>query len=182
MNFPLGEGFNGRLNLNLREDKGWTYGARSAFSGNKYTGGFVFSSGIRADATAAALAEVIKELDGYAARGVTAEEVTFLKSAVGLRDARLYETPAQKSGFIQRILDYGLPADYVDTENKILAGITKAEIDQLSAKWIKTSNVVILLVGDKASILPDLQKMSYEIVELDVNGDGSRLAASNEHP
>ena len=47
-NFALGGGFNGRLNLNLREDKGWTYGARSSFSGDKYTGEFAFSSGIKA--------------------------------------------------------------------------------------------------------------------------------------
>jgi zinc protease len=171
LNFPLGGGFNSRLNLNLREDKGWTYGASSGFSGNKYTGGFAFSSGIRADATAAALAEVLRELEKFASTGVTAEEVSFLKSAVGLRDARLFETPAQKAGFIQRILEYDLPADYVDFQNKILAGITKAEIDQLSAKWIKTRNVNILLVGDKAGMLPGLQKMGYEIVELDVNGE-----------
>lgn len=171
MNFPLGGDFNGRLNLNLREDKGWTYGARSTFSGNKYNGSFAFSAGIRADATAGALAEVMRELETYAAKGVTAEELSFLKSAVGLRDARLYETPAQKAGFIQRILDYDLPADYVDIANKMLAGITKADLDQLAGKWIKTGNVNILLVGDKASILPGLQKMGHEIVELDVNGD-----------
>jgi zinc protease len=171
MNFPLGGDFNSRLNLNLREDKGWTYGARAGFSGNKYTGGFAFSSGIRADATADALAEVIRELDRYAASGVTAEELAFLKSAVGLRDARLYETPAQKAGFIQRILDYGLPADYVEIQNRILAGITKPELDRLSANWLKTGKMNILLVGDKASILPGVQKLGYEIVELDVNGD-----------
>lgn len=171
MNFPLGGDFNGRLNLNLREDKGWTYGARSAFSANKHTGGFVFSAGIRADATAAALAEVMRELETYASRGVTADEVRFLKSAVGLRDARLYETPAQKAMFIQRILDYDLPADYVDIANKILAGITKADLDRLSAKWIKTTPLNVLLVGDKATILPGLRQMGHEIVELDVNGD-----------
>jgi zinc protease len=114
---------------------------------------------------------VLRELEKFASTGVTAEEVSFLKSAVGLRDARLFETPAQKAGFIQRILEYDLPADYVDFQNKILAGITKAEIDQLSAKWIKTRNVNILLVGDKAGMLPGLQKMGYEIVELDVNGE-----------
>jgi zinc protease len=51
MNFSLGGGFNGRVNINLREDKGWTYGARSAFNGDKYSGEFEFSSGIKAEAT-----------------------------------------------------------------------------------------------------------------------------------
>ena len=59
MNYTLGGGFNSRLNINLREDKGWTYGARSAFNADKYTGDFVFSSGIRADATDSALTEII---------------------------------------------------------------------------------------------------------------------------
>ncbi|HET9941854.1 MAG TPA: pitrilysin family protein, partial [Terriglobia bacterium] len=171
MNFPLGGSFSSRLNLNLREDKGWTYGASSTLSGNKYTGTFAFSAGIRADATAAALAEVMRELEKYGTSGVTGEELNFLKSAVGQRDARLYETPAQKAGFLQRMLEYDLPADYVDIQNRILAGITKAEMDQVSAKWIKTSNVNVLLVGDKALMLPDLQKMGYEIVELNVSGD-----------
>ena len=58
-NYNLGGGFNGRLNIRLREDKGWTYGARSGFTGDKYTGTFYFSSGIRADATDSALAEVL---------------------------------------------------------------------------------------------------------------------------
>jgi len=59
-NFPLGGAFNARLNINLREDKGWTYGASSGFSGNKYTGQYTFSSGIKANATDSALSEVIR--------------------------------------------------------------------------------------------------------------------------
>jgi len=170
MNFALGGGFNGRVNLNLREDKGYTYGARTSLTGNKYTGGFAFSSGIRADATDAALTEVLKELGNYGKDGITPDELSFTKSALGQRDALLYETPVQKAGFIRRILDYHLPADFVDQQNKILAGIGKAEIDALAAKWVKTGGVNILLVGDKAKILPGLQKFDLEIVELDADG------------
>src|SRR6185503_16039264 len=61
MNYILGGSFNSRLNINLREDKGWTYGARSSFSGDEYDGDFEFSSGIKADATDSALIEVVKE-------------------------------------------------------------------------------------------------------------------------
>ncbi len=68
-NYILGGAFNSRVNLNLREDKGWTYGARSSFSGNKYSGLFTFSSGIKAGATDSALYEVMKEIKGYAAEG-----------------------------------------------------------------------------------------------------------------
>jgi zinc protease len=104
MNYVLGANFNSRVNLNLREDKGWTYGARGNFSGNKYSVEYTFSSGIRANATDSALTEVLKEINNYAKNGITDEEVTFMKSALGQRDALLYETPGQKSGFVGRLL------------------------------------------------------------------------------
>ena len=63
-----------------------------------------------------------------------------------------------------------LPADYVDQQNKILAGISKKEIDGLAKKWVQPGKINILLVGDKAKILPGLQKSGYEIIELDNNG------------
>lgn len=171
MNYALGGAFNSRVNLNLREDKGWTYGARCGFSGDKLSGEFEFSSGIKAEATDSALVEVMKELETYSKKGITPEEVAFMKSAVGQRDALRYETGFQKAGFIGRILDFNLPANFTDQQTKILNNMTKQQIDQLAAKWIHTDKANILLVGDKAKILPGLQKMNYEIVELDVNGN-----------
>ena len=171
MNYALGGSFNSRLNLNLREDKGWTYGARSGFSANKYTGLFQFSAGIRADATDSALVEIMKELTTYAATGITAEELAFTKSAIGQQDALKYETGNQKAGFIGRILTYDLPANFVATQNKILAAITKKEIDAVAHQWITTDKINILLVGDKAKILPGVQKLGYEIIELDSDGN-----------
>ncbi len=170
MNYALGGAFNSRLNLNLREDKGWTYGARSAFDGGKQTGDFEFSAGIKADATDSALVEVMKELTNYEANGITPEELTFLKSAIGQRDALRYETGFQKAGFIGNILDNNLPSDYTEQQNKILSNITKAEIDALTKKWISSGKMNILLVGDKAKVLPGLQKLGYEIIELDTDG------------
>jgi len=176
-NYALGGAFNSRINLNLREDKGWTYGARSGFSGDQYTGTFAFSSGIRANATDSALVEVMKELKAYTTSGITEDEIKFMKSALGQRDALLYETGFQKAGFIGRILEYDLPANFVDEQNKILSKITKADIDQVSKKWIKPETANVLLVGDKVNILPGLQKLGYEIIELDVNG---KLKTGNE--
>ena len=171
MNYVLGANFNSRLNLNLREDKGWTYGARASFSGNKYSVDYTFSSGIRADATDSALTEVMKEINNYASNGITADEMNFMKSAIGQRDALQYETPGQKSGFVARLLEYNLEGDYVATQTKILTMMNKAEIDQLAKKWLQTDKMNILLVGDKAKILPGLQKFGYEIVELDNDGN-----------
>jgi zinc protease len=171
MNYVLGGAFNSRINLNLREDKGYTYGARSGFSGNNYTGTFSFSSGIRQDATDSALVEVLNELTEYAKTGITKEEIQFMKSALGQSDARAYETGFQKAAFIGRILRYDLPGNFVEEQNKILKNITESEIDKLAAKWINTDKMNILLVGDKAKILPGLQQFNYEIIELDAKGN-----------
>ncbi len=170
LNYALGGDFNSRLNLNLREDKGWTYGARSSFSGDEYDGDFKFSSGIKADATDSALGEVIKEIRNYAADGITEDELAFMKNAIGQRDARAYETSIQKAGFIRMILDYNLPANYTATQAKILQNMTKKEMDGLIKKHISANKLNMLLVGDKAKILPGLQKMGYKIVELDADG------------
>ncbi len=170
MNYTLGGDFNSRLNLNLREDKGWTYGARSSFSGDEYSGEFQFSSGIRADATDSALVEVMQELKNYRQNGISEAELAFMKNSLGQRDARAYETGFQKAGFIRRILDYNLPANYVDQQNKILAKLTKAEVDAVAKKMLNPDKMNILLVGDKATIFNGVQKLGYEIVELDVDG------------
>ncbi|MBI3139679.1 MAG: insulinase family protein [Sphingobacteriales bacterium] len=170
MNYTLGGDFNSRLNLNLREDKGWTYGARSSFTGDEYTGDFEFSSGIRADATDSALVEVIKELKNYRENGITEPELKFMKNSLGQRDALLYETGLQKAGFIRRILDYKLAADYTEQQNKILASLTKKQVDEVAMKFLDPGKINILLVGDKAKILEGVKKLGYPVIELDTDG------------
>jgi zinc protease len=170
-NYNLGAAFSSRLNLNLREDKGWTYGARSGFSGNKYTGTFTFSSGIRADATDSALYEVINEIRGYATAGIKEDEIEFMRKSIGQSDARNYETGLQKAAFIGRILEYNLPADYVAKQTQIRSAITRKEIDAVAKKYLDVDKMNIVLVGDKKKILLGLQKFGYEIVELDTEGN-----------
>ena len=171
MNYVLGANFNSRLNLNLREDKGWTYGARANFSGDKYSVAYTFSSGIRANATDSALTEVLNEINNYANNGIKEDEIKFMKSAIGQRDALQYETPGQKSGFVGRLLEYNLEGDYINKQNDILKSIDKSQINALAKKWLQTDKMIILLVGDKEKILPGLQKFGYEIIELDVDGN-----------
>ena len=170
MNYAFGGTFNSRLNMNLREDKGWTYGARSSFTGDKQTGQYEFESGIKVNATDSALVEIVKEMKEYSEKGITEDELTFMKSAIGQRDALRYETGVQKAGFIGNILDNNLPADYVDQQNNIIKTISKQEIDALAKRWINPDKMNILVVGDKAKILESLQKLGYEIIELDADG------------
>ncbi len=170
MNYPLGGNFNSRLNLNLREDKGWTYGARSGFSGDEYSGDFQFSSGIRADATDSALSEVMREIKEYSLQGPSDEELTFMKNAIGQNDALRYETGIQKANFIRRILDYNLPANYVDQQNKILKSMTKEQMKEMAKKYLNPDKMNILLVGDRAKIYDGVKKLGYEVIELDTDG------------
>ncbi|MDQ6756398.1 MAG: insulinase family protein [Bacteroidota bacterium] len=170
-NYNLGEGFNSRLNLNLREDKGWTYGARSGFAGDKYSGTFTFSSGIRAMSTDSALSEVIREIKLYNQSGPTAEEIQFMKRSIGQSDARNYETGLQKAAFVERIMRYNLPADFVSQQIKILNAYTVNDANTMIKKYVDLNKMNIVLVGDKEKILPGLQRLGYDIVELDADGN-----------
>ena len=170
-NYALGGAFNSRVNLNLREDKGWTYGARSSFNANKYTGAYTFSSGIRAGATDSALYEVMNDISQYAANGITDEEVAFTQSSIGQSDARNYETGIQKAAFISRILQYNLPADYVTRQNTILHTITKKDLNSITKKYLHPDKMNIVLVGDKALILPGLRRLGYEMIEVDADAN-----------
>ncbi|WP_345949874.1 pitrilysin family protein [Mucilaginibacter sp. PAMB04274] len=170
-NYPLGTDFTSRLNTYLRETKGWTYGARSTFSADKYAGSFAFSSGIRAASTDSALVALMTELKNFSTNGPTAEEVTFLKKAISQGNALRYETGFQKARFISLIQEYNLPADYITRQTALLNSMTQDQLKTVAHQYILPGQMNILLVGDKARILPGLQKLGYEIVELNTDGD-----------
>lgn len=170
-NYILGGAFNSHINLNLREKRGWTYGARSGFSSGHYGGDFTASAGVLRAATDSSVVEFMKEIRNYQATGITPEELKFTQTSIGQSDARRYETNGQKAAFLSRILEYNLKPTYVDEQNKILSTITPAEIDRLNKQYLNTDKMIILVVGDKASILPGLQKLGYPIVELDTDGN-----------
>ncbi|MBL4616860.1 MAG: insulinase family protein [Robiginitomaculum sp.] len=173
MNYNLGGAFNSRININLREDKGYTYGARSRFGADADAGRFTASAGVRADVTDKSIIEFNKEISSYFESGMSDEELAFLKSSLGQRDARSYETPRQKLGFLGRIVSYNLSDDYVDQQNKILADIGKDELNALAAKHLDQSQMITVVVGDKAKILEGLKALGQPIVEL--NEDGNPL-------
>ena len=171
MNYPIGTGFTSRFNQVLRETKGWTYGARSSFTGDKYTGLFQFSSGIRADVTDSALSVVMGEFNDYRENGPTEDEVSFMKNAVSASEALNYESAFQKAAFIRRILEYNLSANFITEQNKILKGMTAEQMKALANKYLDPAKINILLVGDKAKIYEGVKKLGYEIVELDADGN-----------
>ncbi|MBE7170562.1 MAG: insulinase family protein [Williamsia sp.] len=170
-NYPLGEGFTSRFNQYLRETKGWTYGARSGFSGNAYSGEFQFSSGIRANATDSALHDVMQEFTRYTSTGPTQNEVDFMKKAMAQREALSYESLFQKASFIRRLLDYNLPDNFMVKQAEILQKMDAAGMKAIAAKWMNPQKLNILLVADKDRILPGIKKFGYDIVELNADGN-----------
>ena len=171
MNYTLGGAFNSRINLNLREDKGYTYGARSGFNGQETRGVYRAAAGVRADSTAASITEFVKEIDGFKSDGITTEELTFTKSAIGQRDARAYETPSQKLGFLSRMMTYNLEPSFVDEQASILQGMSKADMDALASKHLNLDEMIMVVVGDKAKHMDEVKALGYPVVELDPDGN-----------
>ena len=171
MNFPLGGAFNSRLNLYLREDKGWTYGARSGFGANKYVGNFSFSGGIKADATDSALNDVLRIIEDYRLKGATAAELDFTKNAKLQSEARAYETGGQKAGYLSQVLTYNLPNNFAKQQTEILRNIKLHELNQLAKQQLpESSKWLILLVGDKKYLSPETQS-KYNVIYLDKEGN-----------
>jgi zinc protease len=169
MNYVLGGAFNSRINLNLREDKGYTYGARSAFDGNKESGRFQASAGVKGDKTDSSLVEFFKEITLYRENGITPEELAFTKSSLGQRDALKYETPSQKASFLNRIIQYDLPDNFTEIQSTILEDITKNDIDGLAKRYLPLDRMYVLVVGDRSSLLEPLKKLGYEVEELSMD-------------
>ena len=171
MDYPLGMAFNSRINLDLREDKGWTYGAGSYFESGIHPGPFTASAGVKADVTDSAVYEFMKQLTDYRNGGITGDELNFMKKSIGQRDALRYEAPYQKAVFLSRILIYNLKKDYVDQQKDIINSITKPEIDELAKKHLKIENMDIVVVGDSTTVYNSLHRLNYKINDVDVNGN-----------
>lgn len=175
MNFTLGGGFSSRINLLIREEKGWAYNAYGFFRGGKYDGNWTAFAGIRADASDSALVEFMKTIKGFREEGITAKELEFTKNSIGQSDALKYEQAQQKAMFLSRILDYNLDKTFVDKQSEILKNITKAEIDAYAKKMLDPDKMIITVVGDKekwfAGVEKNAKALGYEVVEVDTEGN-----------
>ncbi|MCG9697253.1 pitrilysin family protein [Shewanella sp. Isolate11] len=168
MNYPLGGAFNSRINLNLREDKGYTYGARSYFVGGSELGEFEATASVRSDVTAPALVEFAKEIKAYQAQGMSDAELSFMRDSISQGQALDYETPYQKAGFMRRIQRFNLDADFTQQQAKIINSVAKDELNQLASKELNFDQMVILIVGDKAKIESSIKALGYKIKTLEL--------------
>jgi len=170
MNFNLGGTFDSRINLNLREDKGYTYGISSGFRGGPEWGSFRISSEINKEATAASIAEVIKEMENFSMDGMTPEEYEYLQNAIGQRDARSYETPGAKLGLLSQVLRYDLPLDYRKQQKTLLRETDLETLNILAGRMINADDMAIIVVGDIPEIRPELEALGMPIKVLNEDG------------
>ncbi|PCI60327.1 MAG: peptidase M16 [Gammaproteobacteria bacterium] len=165
MNYPLGGAFNSRINLNLREDKGYTYGANSGFSGGKTLGSFSARASVKQAHTIEAMLEIEKEIETFKINGMTPAEADFMRKAISQNEALSYETPRQKSGFLRQLIEYGLSDNYGEQQTDIINTISLQALNNI-AKDELSKPLQWIVVGDAQVVKPQLEKLNRPIVEM----------------
>jgi len=156
----LGGGFVSKLNLNLREEHSYTYGARSSISSDEWVGSFSASAKVRNEVTDSSLNEMIKEIMGMTGGQITNDELQTIKNyrsgtfAIGLESAQ------RKASYAINIDKYELPADYYATYLKKVADITLDDVKRVSAKYINPLKGYILVVGNQEEVAEKLKQFS----------------------
>lgn len=175
MNTILGGGvFNARLMQNLREDKGFTYGAYSSLESDRYNGSFSAQVSVRTEVTAQAVAEILKEMERLRAEPVGQDELELAKRYMAGSFARGLEDPRTVARFALNTALYGLPEDHYATYLKRLEAVTAEDVRSVANVYLRPENAVIFVVGDKERIRRSLIPLSMEpfepVTELDVDG------------
>jgi zinc protease len=165
MNTILGGLFTSRINLNLREDKGYSYGAGSGFAARRHRGPFFVSTGVRTDATAPAVSEILKEIRLMREAPVTAEELALGKDSLMLSLPGRFETSAQAAGSFAELFVYDLGLDYYTKYVERVTGIDAAAAHAAATKHLAPEQVIVIAVGDRQKIEPDLLKLNLGAVE-----------------
>lgn len=179
MNFVLGGNFNSRLNLKIREDKGWTYGIRGGFSSSykNMPGFYTVSAGVKAEATDSAINEVLWLMDDFRKNGITDEEFEFTKNALLASQALDFESLSKKAGFMAQMAYRNLPMNYTEQQLEILKSLTKEDLNALAKKYLTLENMVIVVAGDMVLLEDRLEELGLgklQILEKDGSGKVKR--------
>jgi len=184
MNNVLGGLFSSRINMNLREEHGYTYGGFSFFIYRRGPGLFLAGGGIRTDATAPALHELYKELDRIRSAPPSPEELTLAKGAFSLSLAGLFENGGQTARTISDLFVYNLPLDYYQKLPAQSDAVTAADVQRVAEKYIHPDQFVAVGAGDYAKVGPALRKLDLGPVALrDADGNPAKTetAAGQSH-
>ena len=170
MNTAFGGLFSSRINMNLREKNGYTYGASSQFSFRKGAGPFQVASGVRTDVTGAAAAEMIKELQGMAASAMPADELKKAKDSLAYSLPGAFETSAGIAANLSNIYTYDLGLDYYATYAESVYAVTADQALAVAKKYLVPDRFVVVAIGDRSKIEADLRKLNLPIEIRDADG------------
>ena len=174
LNEVLGAGAASRLFLNLREEKGYTYGVYSNIVARKYTGPWTAGGDLRTEVTGGAMTEFVRELNRIRDEKVSAEELDAARRSVVARFALSLESPQQLIGYAITRKVYNFPADYWDKYPAQITAITADDVQRVAKKYIDPATMQVVAVGDASKIKSVLDK--YGPVEIVASGNPAPVA------
>ncbi|MBI1804612.1 MAG: insulinase family protein [Ignavibacteriae bacterium] len=171
MNRILGGQFSSRINMNLRERHGYTYGAGTSFRFLKGIGPFTASGGIVTEKTDSSLIEFMHEINTMWEKGMSSEELSFAKKGLLGNFALAFETPAQIAGALQNVILYGLPENYFNTYLQNIDAVSLDDVQRVAKKYLDASKMAVVVVGDLARIKEGVAALKLgDIVLCDIDG------------
>ncbi len=171
MNYKLGGSFSGNVNLILREEKGYTYGARSGFRGSEIPGPFTASSSVRTNTTFESVKIFKDEIEKYKS-GISEDDLKFTKNALIKSNARRFETQRALLGMLQTVGRYGFAPDYISKEEKIIESMTLEQHKALANKYLDETKMAYVLVGDATTQFKQFKNAGFdEVLLLDKEGN-----------
>lgn len=175
-NHILGEGTTGRLFLNLREEKGYTYGVYSTFTATKYPGPWRAGGDVRTDVTSGAMTEFFDEFNRLRDQKVPDAELDEAKRSIVASFALSLESPSELLGYAIVRKIYGFPADYWDTYPAKIMSVTADDIQRVARKYLNPDSLQVVAVGDVSKIKSTMEK--YGPVEV-YDADGKKVGSFN---
>ena len=171
LNYAFGGQFSARLNRNLRQDKGYSYGYHSAIAW--YNAPSLLSAGgsVQTAVTGAAVSETLREFaDISGGRPLTGEELEDARNGLRLGYPAGFERPAQALGQLVSLAQFNLPDDYFASFEERLAGVSLDDTHRVGAEYLGPSRLAALVVGDRAQVEQPLRELGYGLTLLDAEG------------
>jgi zinc protease len=165
MNTALGGLVSSRINLNLRETHGYTYGASSAFVFRRGPGPFLIATSVRTDVTAPAVVEIFREIERMREGILTPEELATAKDSISRALPSLFETTPESASSIGQLFVHNLPLDYYHNLPAEIERISAAGAQHIAWKYLRPEEMVIVAVGDRSKIEPELAKLNLGPIE-----------------
>ncbi len=158
MNRVLGGQFSSRLNANLRERRGYTYGARSSFGFGKHGGPFLASAAVNTADTGEALREFVLEIERMRDGGISEEELQSAREGMTGGFALAFESPSQLGALLQNMVLYDLPEDYLATYVRSVQEVTREEVHRVARTYLDLPSMAIVVQGDLKVLRPQIER------------------------